>query len=175
MSNFKPDAMLKKKGNVVMIVMILVSLWLAKDIHTKQVVRSEDMKRQIEAEKEKGAALDRIIVLNEKIKKAKEKSWDTTDTNSIIDKIYKVGIDSEVKIMNISPGGRTEEKNYTLISFSVDCGATYKQFIQFVKKLETYPMLVRIKTFGVDPAGETRGQSDPTLSGTIAVEAVYLK
>ncbi|MBI5872797.1 MAG: type 4a pilus biogenesis protein PilO [Candidatus Omnitrophica bacterium] len=175
MSNFNPQAMLKKKGNIVMIVIVLVSLWFAKDIHTKQVLRSEDMKRQIEAEKEKGAALDRIVVLNEKIKKAKEKSWDTIDTNSIIDKIYKVGIDSEVKIMNISPGGRTEEKNYTIISFGIDCGATYKQLIQFIKRLETYPMLIRIRSFSIAPAGDTRGQADPTLSGNIAVEAVYFK
>jgi Tfp pilus assembly protein PilO len=175
MSNFNPQAMLKKKGNIVMIAIVLVSLWFAKDIHTKQVLRSEDMKRQIEAEKEKGAALDRIIALNEKIKQAKEKSWDTVDTNSIIDKIYKVGIDLEVKIMNIAPGGKAEEKNYTLISFGIDCGATYKQLIQFIKRLETYPMLIRIKAFSITPAGETRGHADPALSGNIAVEVVYLK
>jgi len=65
-------------------------------------MRYEEMLRQIETEKEKGVTLDRILVFNEKIKRAKEKSWDTLDTNAIIDRIYKEGIESEIKIRNIS-------------------------------------------------------------------------
>ncbi|HAJ56862.1 MAG TPA: hypothetical protein DCL35_03720 [Candidatus Omnitrophica bacterium] len=175
MGNNNLDVILKKKENIVLVVMVLISLWFAKGIYSGQSMRYEEMLRQIETEKEKGVTLDRILVFNEKIKKAKEKSWDTLDTNAIIDKIYKEGIESEIKIRNISPGGRVEEKNYVLISFGIESEATYKQFIRFIKRLEIYPMLVRVKTFNIEPMDETGRSVDPILRGSIALDAVYLK
>lgn len=169
------DTLLRKKDNVVILVIIVVSLVAARSIYQNQVGRYNVIKLQIDAEKGKGASLDRIIVFNEKIKKAKEKSWDTVDVNAIIDRIYNIGLESAIKIRNISPAEKRDEKNYTLIPFTINCEATYRELVFFAKKLETYPMLIRIKNMDMSPMGEKADARNMKLRATVMIEAVYLK
>lgn len=169
------DAILKKKDNIVIAVIVVLSFIAAKFVYQDQLNRYNVIKGQIESEKGKGESLDRIIVLNEKIKKAKERSWDTADINAIIDKIYNIGLESAIKIRNISPGEKREEKNYTLIPFVINCEATYRELVFFAKKLETYPMLIRIKTMDISPMGKKADARNMQLRSTVAIEAVYLK
>lgn len=175
MADINMQTIMKNKDNVVIAVLVVISLVISKDIYGKHSTRYLNITSQITTEKEKGLTLDRILVLNDKIKKNAQRSWNTLDLNIIVGNIYDIGSKSGVKIREVSPRGKKEEKNYTLSSYSVTCEGTYKDVSQFVKNLEDYSMLIRINEFESSPMGDTRSYSDPTLIATIGAEVIYLK
>jgi len=176
MSDLKVDlsVVLKKKDNVVIVVMIIAGLFISRNIYQEQLLKSNAMREQIVSESEKSKTIEQIVALNEKNKNLKKGSWDTVDANAIIDNIYKIGLESDIKIKNISPFDKQDEREYTLIPFSITCESSYKNLILFCKKLETYPKQIRIKGVEAAPVGSGPGRS-VLLRLNIIVEAVYLK
>ncbi len=172
--NVNLSVVFKKKDNVVIVVMIVAGLFVSRNIYQEQLLKSNAMKEQIVSESERSKIIGRIVSLNEKNKNLKKRSWDTVDANAIIDSIYKVGLESNIKIKNISPSDKQDEREYALIPFSITCESSYKNLILFCKKLEIYPKQIRIKGVEAAPGGSGPGKS-VLLRLNIVVEAVYLK
>lgn len=173
--NINLASMLKKKDVLVAAGVVILALLVAKNIYGKQMRRYEAMKQQIDAEKEKGAALERIIALNEKIKKVKNRSWTSTDMDFIIDKIHNIGLKAQIKIRDISFGEKNETKNSSVVPISFACEAPYKGLVQLMKKIEAHPMIIRVKTLSLGPTADSSSRRDPILRASFAVEVVYLK
>ncbi len=171
------NSFFKNKDNVVIVVMIAIAIFIANDIYKKQIVKYSDIRTQINSEFERSKTIDRIIALNEDIKKAKQKSWSTLDINVIIDEINKIGIDTKMKIRGISPAGKIDEKNYVLIPLVISCEASYKNLILFCKRLENYPMYFIITSLSAHPLEDVSGSGgkELLLSLNIMVSALYLK
>jgi Tfp pilus assembly protein PilO len=145
-------------------------------VYKKQMDKFEKINLEIKTGKEKIQALDHIISLNEKIKKFKEKSWTTLDATEIMGKIFDVGLESQLKIRDISPDARKDEKNYVLLPFTLSCEATYKALYKFIKRLETYPMWWRIRTVTCGPLrSDGTFENNVALKINIGIDAIYLK
>ena len=165
-----------KRDQIVIVVIIILSIVISRSFYQQQMLKYSKLTDNIKTEEEKGNALSRIVAVNEKIKKLKVKGWDTSDTNRIIEKIYNIGLESQVKLRDISPGEKRDEKNYILIPLTLSGEATYDDFMKFAKKIETYPMLIRIKSVSLGPIGaDQQKRSDIVLKVDMVVEAVYLK
>lgn len=170
--------LMKNKQQTVIVVMIIISVMISKDIYGRQVTKSSALAEQIRTEREKAAALDRIVVLNEDLKKIKVRSWDTTDSNRVVNRIFNLGLDAKIKITDITPGDKRDEKNYIVLPLSLTCDTTYSGLLRFVKKLELYPMLTRIREVSVHPSGILEKEimsRNPTLRVNLIVETVYFK
>lgn len=166
----------KNKNTIIFLVLISISLFFSRMVYKKQMNKFEKINLEIKTGKEKIQALDHIISLNEKIKKFKEKSWSTLDATEIMGKIFDVGLESQLKIRDISPDTRKDEKNYVLLPFTLSCEATYKALYKFIRRLETYPMWWRIRTVTCGPLHSDETQSDNVvLKVNIAIDAIYLK
>jgi len=172
--NINLDKILKKKDNIAIAVMILIAVFIAKNLYQKQIGKANGMKSQIEAEAEKGKTLDRIIVLSEKIKKMSLNSWKTVDANIIIDNIYRIGLESNIKIRNIAPAEKKDEKNYVLIPVTITAETSYRNLVVFCKKLETFDHQIKIASVDAVPVAEKK-EGEVVLSTTIRAEAVYIK
>lgn len=170
--NFKE--ILKKKDNVVIVLVAFVFLMMAKSIYQKQLNKYNKLKQDISFEQEKSKSLDHIVSLNEKVKKLREKSWETPDANTILEKILNLAIKTQIKIRDISPGEKREDKNLVFIPFSINCEATFKNLLKFAKKLETYPKLIRMTRVTATPLS-AEGQGEFVLRVSLSLEAVYLK
>ena len=170
--------LLKNKQQTVIIIMIIISVMISKDIYGRQIAKSSALSEQISTEREKAAALDRIVVLNEDLKKIKVRSWDTTDSNSVVNRIFNLGLDSKIKITDITPGEKRDEKNYIALPLSLTCDTTYAGLLRFIKKLELYPMLTRIREVSVHLGVTTEKElanKNPTLRLNLIVETIYFK
>jgi hypothetical protein len=165
-----------KRDQIVIVMIIIFSIIISRNIYQQQMLKYNLLTDNIKTEEEKGNTLSRIVIVNEKIKKLKVKGWDTSDTNRIIEKVYNIGLEAQVKLRDISPGEKKDEKNYILIPLSLSGEATYSDLIKFSKKIETYQMLIRIKSVSLGPIGaDQRKKSDIVLKVDMVVEAVYLK
>jgi Tfp pilus assembly protein PilO len=173
--NINFEALLKKKDVLVVAGVVVLALLVARNIYGRQMRHYASMKELISAEKDKGATLERIIVLNEKIKKMKSKSWASTDMNFIIDKIYNIGLEVKVKIKDISFGDRVDNTNFLTVPIGFACEAPYKSLVLFMKKMETYPMAIRIKALSLGPTESSTSRRDPVLRAAFSIEVVYLK
>ncbi|MFH0801947.1 MAG: type 4a pilus biogenesis protein PilO [bacterium] len=170
------ETIFTKRDNIVVIIFIVASLAGSRIVYQKQMAKYVQLKGSITDEEEKGKSLDRIVLLNENIKQFKAKSWDTLDTNAIIEKIYNIGLESQIKIRDISPKEKRDEKNYILIPFGLSCEATYKDLFRFMRRLETYPMLLRVKTVAAGPMARMNTAERELLLGVgLELEAVYMK
>ena len=169
-------ALLKNRETVIIAVMTLMSLMIARNLYNQQIKKYMQLKEDIKIEQEKGMALDRIILLNEQIKQAKKKSWDTVDFNSIVDKIFNMALESQIKIRNITPHDPRNEKHYVAIPFSLNAEGTYKDILRFIKKLESYKMMVRVRDLNMSPLeSQDTDKSDILLAFGLQVEAFYFK
>ena len=166
----------KNRDLIIIAGMILVSLVIAKNLYNQQIDKYAKMKQEIKVEEEKGTTLDRIILLNERLKKIKEKSWDTVDSNFIIDKIFNIALESQIKIRSITPQDKRDEKNYAAIPFSLSGEAIYRDLLKFIKRLETYKMMLRVKDLSMNPIESQQSEKqDLLLSFSLLVEAIYFK
>lgn len=166
---------MQHRSVVVVVVIILLSLLIAKNIYNKQMMHYTAIKEKIAAEKEKSEAIERIVLLNEQLQKKRGRSWDTVDFNSIVEKIFNMGLEYNVKIRDISPGEKREEVNYVVIPFALSGEATYEDLLRFVKNMEKFPMLIRINSVSVNPIGSQDVEDNLSLGVGLSAEAVYFK
>jgi Tfp pilus assembly protein PilO len=170
------NILLKNREQVVMGAVILLSVLVSKGIYGQQMNQYTKLKNQISEEQQKGAALERIVGLNERIKKLKVNGWDSADFNSIIDKIYNIALESKIKIRDITPQEKKDEKNYIIIPMIVNGEANYRDLYNFIKKLETYSMLTHIQGLAVDPMSKQEpGATTLLLKISLNVETIYFK
>lgn len=170
------ETLFKKRDNIVIIVLVVLSLVVSRTVYQKQIEKYEKLKEAINNEEEKGKSLERIVILNEKIKKEKGRGWNTTDTNAIIEKIYNIGLESQIKIRDIAPHDKRDEKNYIALPMSLSGEATYKDLFKFLKKLETYPSLIHVRSLAVSPSGRQKSEGrELILQMNLDVEAIYMK
>ena len=167
---------LKQRDNVVIAGILIIFLILTRATYKQQMAKRERLTNAIQTEEEKNASMGNIVALNEKIKKYKARSWNTGDINVIIQKIYNIGLETPVKIKNISPIGKKEEKNYILIPLNVNFQGLYKDVLKFTKKIENYPMMLRVTELTISPRYRAKQGSETQLQDiAVIVEAVYLK
>ncbi len=165
-----------KRDQIVIVVVIILSIILSRSFYQQQMLKYNKLTDSIKTEEEKSATLSRIVIVNEKIKKLKTKSWDTSDTNRIIEKVYNIGLESNVKLRDISPNEKKDEKNYILIPLALIGESTYDDFIKFAKKIETYQMLIKVRSVSLSPIGDDQQKkANLMLRVDMVVEAVYLK
>lgn len=166
----------KNRDNTTIAVVVLISLFITKLLYGQQMVKYHHLKEQIRIEQEKGIILDRIVVLNTKIKKYKERNWDTTDFNSIVGKISNLALGSGVKIFDITPEGRKDENQYLVIPLAINGEATYKNLLSFLKSLETNKMILRVKSVRLSPREtEVADGNELTIGVNLSIRAIYLK
>lgn len=168
----------KHKDKAVMGVIFVISLIAAKTIYDIQMKKYAKVKEEIRIEQDKSTTLDRIMVLNENVKKLKQKSWDTTDFNTIVERISDLALECNVKIYDIAPGGKEDVKQYVVIPFSINAEATFNNYYKLMKKIESYPMLLRIKSASVMPMDteiKVGKEEAGVLRLNIFAEAFYLK
>lgn len=172
------DLLTKHREKVVLLAVIFLSFVLSKNIYQKQMAKYEKLKVDIKTEKEKGEALDRIVLFTEKIKKIKSRGWETQETNKIIEKISSMALQSHVRFKDVTPQEKRDERHYILIPLALTCEATYKDFYRFLKVLEAHPHFIRITSFGLSSAeGDPlkMAKDGPLLRVGCVIEAVYLK
>lgn len=176
MENIDLNKLLSQNRSVVVVIAIaLFSFILAKNIYNKQMVQYAAIKEKIASEQEKSEAIERIVLLNEQVQKKKVRSWDTADFNAIVEKIFNMGLEYDVKIRDISPVGKREEANYIAIPFSISGEATYNNLSRFIKKLETFDMLICVNSLSVNPIGSQETEEGLFLGIGLGAEAIYLK
>ena len=165
-----------KRDQIVIVVIIIFSIIVSNHFYQQGMLKYNKVIDGIKTEEEKSVTLSRIVTVNEKIKKLSVKGWDTSDTNRIIEKVYNIGLESQVKLRDISPGGKKDEKNYILIPLALSGESTYDNFIKFIKIIETYQMLTRVRSVLLSPIGDNQQkESNLVLRVDMAIEAVYLK
>lgn len=165
----------ENRGMAVIIVIALLSVMIVKNIYTKQMAQYDDIKEKISSEQEKSEVIERIVLLNEALEKRKERSWDTVDFNAIVEKIFNLGLENNVKIRDISPGEKREEPNYVAIPFSISAETTYSDLLKFIKQMEQSLMLIHIVNITMNPIGSQDVDQDLALGVGMGVEAIYLK
>lgn len=168
------------KNFTIIISIVLVSFFFAGNVYRQQVSKSELLKEDIRIETEKSAALDRIVLLNERLKKIKEKGWGALDSSKMMEVISNLAIESGVKISDVSPQEKLNEKNYVLFPFSLHCEATYKDFVKFLRAVESYPALFRVRELNMaamdsPEAGAGSEGKDIRLGITLTLCSVYYK
>ncbi len=168
------DLIAKKRDWIVIIVVIAVFSLFTRNIYDSQMRKYNKLIENIKTEEDKSSSLDRIILATEKIKKIKVKGWDTIDANQIIEKIYNIGLESSIKLRDITPSEKKDEKNYILIPFSLSCEAAYNDFLRFIKKLETYNKFLRIRNISISPIPALK-RSEVPVKFSLTVDAVYFK
>ena len=165
-----------KRDQIVIVVIIIFSIIVSNHFYQKEMLKYDKVTDGIKMDEEKSVTLSRIVTVNEKIKKLSVKGWDTSDTNRIIEKVYNIGLELQVKLRDISPGGKKDEKNYILIPLALSGESTYDNFIKFIKIIETYQMLTRVRSVLLSPIGDNQQkESNLVLRVDMAIEAVYLK
>ena len=165
-----------KRDQIVIVVIIIFSIIVSNHFYQQEMLKYDKVTDGIKTEEEKSVTLSRIVTVNEKIKKLSVKGWDTSDTNRIIEKVYNIGLELQVKLRDISPGGKKDEKNYILIPLALSGESTYDNFIKFIKIIETYQMLTRVRSVLLSPIGDNQQkESNLVLRVDMAIEAVYLK
>ena len=168
--------LIKNKDQVVIVVIILISLIIAKNLYGRQMTKYAQLQESIRVEQEKGATLERIIDLNEKTKGLREKSWDTADANIIISKINNLGLEAKIKVTAVTPMDKRDEKTYVVIPFALSCETTYKDMVRFIRRLEKNNMLLRVRDISMAPSEAQETQNDRILLRvSFTVEAIYLK
>ncbi len=176
MENIDISKMFVQNRSVVVIVaIVLFSGIVAKNIYAKQMGQYFSIKEKISAEAEKNEAIERIVLLNEQVQKKRARSWDTVDFNAIVEKIFNMGLEYNVKIRDITPGEKRDEPNYVGIPFSISGETTYSDLLKFIKKLETFPMLIQVNTVSVNPIGSQEEEENLALGIGLGAEAIYFK
>ncbi|MFH1692065.1 MAG: type 4a pilus biogenesis protein PilO [Candidatus Omnitrophota bacterium] len=176
MENIDVNKLLSEnRGVVVIIAIALLSVMIAKNIYTKQMAQYENIKAKISAEQEKNEAVERIVLLNEILQKQKERSWDTVDFNAIVEKIFNLGLECNIKIRDVSPGEKRDEPNYVAIPFTISAESSYGDLMEYIKRMEKLPMLMHIKNVTMNPIGSQDVDQDVSLGVGMGVEAIYLK
>lgn len=174
----------QNKDLVVIVVLLLVCLLVAKKIYDAQIGRYNSLKEQIQAERDKGDSLDRIVIVNEKIKQLKQRGWKVTDFNTIVEQVSLLAGESSVKILNIMPQDKRDDTHYIVIPFQVNAEGGFKDALVFFKKIETSPYLLHIRDIVLAPDRRDRmdGEVQPRkkLSGSdvsisFSAEAYYFK
>jgi len=166
----------KNRDNATIAVVVLISLFITRLLYGQQMVKYNHLKEQIRIEREKGVVLDRIVALNTKIKKYKERNWNTTDFNSLVGKISSLALGAGVKIFDISPEGRKDENQYLVIPLGINGEATYKNLLRFLKSLETSKMILRVKSVRLSPrTTEVPAGNELTIGINLSIQAIYLK
>jgi Tfp pilus assembly protein PilO len=174
----------QNKDLVVIVVLLLVSLLVAKKIHDAQIGRYNSLKDKIQAEREKGESLDRIVTVNEKVKQLKQRSWKVTDFNTIVEYVSQLASESSVKVSNIMPQEKRDEAHFIVIPFQVNAEAGFKETLVFLKKLETGPFLLHVRDIILAPDRRDfmEGEAQPkkklagsNLSINLSAEAYYFK
>lgn len=164
-----------KRELVIIIATILIFCFISKKIYDRQMVEYASIKEQIAGEKEKSQAIERIVLLDKEVGKYKTKSWNTVDFNTIVEKIFNLGLEYHVKIRDIAPSEKRDERNYVAIPFSISGEVTYSDLLKFIKQLETFPMLIRVHSVNVNPIGSQDAEGELTLGMGVAAEAIYFK
>jgi hypothetical protein len=170
------NSLFKNRDNVTIVTVILISLFISRAIYSRQMVKYHQLIKETRIEQEKGAILDRLVGLNAKIKKYKERSWNAVDFNSIVGKISNLALESQVKIFDITPGARKDENHYLVIPLFLNGEATYKNFLGFLKNLETNKMFLRVKSLQLSPqTGEALSDKGLIIRINLSIQAIYLK
>ena len=171
------EILMKNKQYVVMLVIVVSSLILAKNIYQKQIRQYDRMKEEIRVEQEKSSALERIVALDDRIKALKKHSWDSSDFNTISSRIGKMALECGVRVQNMDPSEKIIEENDIIVPFTIRAEGDVKDLTLFLKKMETYPLATRIRHVELSrkSGGNTAGQEDKTLNANIQVQAYYFK
>lgn len=168
------QSLLKRKDILVIVVCVGAFLVLTNNVHKTQMGKFNQLKQDIEIEKQKGESLERIVIAHEKIKKLKERSWESVDTNQIIEKVFNIGLGAGVKIRDINPQQKEESDHIVRIPFSINCEATYENCMLFLKNLEEYPKLIHIRSVSINPFVK-EGDEEMSMTVSIFLEALYFK
>ncbi|MFA5039795.1 MAG: type 4a pilus biogenesis protein PilO [Candidatus Omnitrophota bacterium] len=170
------ELLTKHKSQVVMGAVVVLSLFLAKYLYSQQIQQYDRLKGEITVEQDKSAALERIVLIDSRVKEIRKQGWDSSDFNTISSRIGEMAIDSGVRIQNVEPTDKDNQEYYIMIPFRIRAEGETKNLIQFIKKVETYPMLTKIRHLELLRRSEdnTAG-SDRTLNADIQLEAYYFK
>ncbi len=167
---------LKNKNNLVIVGVIIVSLFVAKRANDMHTQRCNQLTEQIKTEEEKGTTLERIVVLNEKLKKLRERSWEATDFEAVVQRVSSLAQASNVKIFSLMPGDKKDNDTYISVAFSLTGEATFRNYMKFLKALENEKKLLRLKDMTLAPQGQQNSSNeDVPLSINISGEAIYFK
>ncbi len=174
--NLNLDGIFKKRENIVMVAVIGVSLLLGNSLYKSQMSAFVRIQESVRLEKEKADLYGRIVALHEKLKSVKRRSWDTIDSQVIIEQIFGMGLEMSVKIKDISPGNRQEESYFVVVPLTIAGEATFMNLTKFLRMLETFPMFIRVKSITASPLGEVVDPfAEPTLGFSLVLEAPYFK
>lgn len=181
---FDTTVLLRQRENMVVVVIIFIFLFLTRAVYQKQMIEYKKLKSSIKLEEEKGAALDNILALNEKIKFYRVRSWASMETSMIVDQLNILASEVPLRIKNISPGKKEDQTNYAVTPFDLQCEGTYKELTKFIQKIENFPKgIVRVTELRLQPvrrlskysAEEARLTEATQLIIRLSVETYYLK
>jgi hypothetical protein len=174
--NLNLDGIFKKRENIVMAAVIAASLFLGNSLYKGQMAAFARLREGIRLEKEKGELYGRIMALHEKLKSVKRRSWDTIDSQVIIEQIFGMGLEMGVKIKDISPGARQEESYFVVVPLTITGEATFMNLTKFLRMLETFPMFIRVKSITASPLADVVDPFvEPGLGFNLVLEAPYFK
>ena len=166
----------KNKNLLVTAAVVLVSLLAAKKANDINTNKCELLRMEIKNEEDKAAALERIVGMNEQLKKIQENSWDTTNFEVVVQRVSELSDAAAVKISSIMPSDKKTLDNYTAIPFSFVGETTYRNLEKFLKGLEKEKKLLRLKDITLMPiSGSVDADQDMNLSLSLSGEALYYK
>jgi len=173
-----PQVFKKYREALVVIGVALVGAFIAKKAYDVQLDKVRVVRESIRREEQKAQTLDRIIVLNERLKELKKSSWPSTDFASVVDVVSRIGEETGLRVSSISPVGKTEETYLISISFFITAEATYRDLAKFLLAVRSLPELLYIQEVTLTPGGEKRegaGGVWVSLALNIKGSALYLK
>lgn len=175
-----PILLTKHKDKVVAAIVVIIFLFISKNVYDVQIRQYKKVKEEIMAEGEKASTLDRLVRINEQLKKLKVRGWPTTDFNVIAEEISNYALETKVKILDIVPQEKRDNPTYISIPCSINAEADYRSIYLFIKKLETSLRLFQVRSINLDSlgsaktSGRTSRAAEP-LRINMVIEALYLK
>jgi Tfp pilus assembly protein PilO len=166
----------KNKNILVMAGVILISLLGAKKANDVHMAKCGQLEIEIKKEEDKASALERIVGINEKIKKLQDRSWDAANFEVVVQRVSELSDAAAIKVHSIMPADKKAEDDYTAIPFSFSGEASYRELAKFLKSLAKEKKLLRLKEITLTPLREDGGNGqDVPLTLSFSGEALYFK
>jgi Tfp pilus assembly protein PilO len=143
--------------NIINIVVIIISLIIAKNIFTKQMAQVGSIRSEADIARQKNAMLEQIVQSEKRLKNLR-RSINKEET-SIINTINTIAKKFDVKIVELKPVPEQKITGYVKYPFVLNIAVNnYHTLGRFISALESDPFLFTVDSMSVniDESGDSR-------------------
>ena len=161
------------KETILIVAAIAIALFFSKKIWDTNKTKIAGIKQQIQVKKESASLANDIRQVSKDAEKYKKLAWNTKESVVIMGQINELATKYNIDIFSFDPGTVQNKNTHFELTLSLNLGAQYQDFINFLVALESLPTLTKIKNVNISPSGKQTNES-ARISAFLVLEAYII-